>query len=47
MKTKHDYHDRKTVRKCRTEIGYKIAEDFGIKLYDKEMLVRAERKRYL
>ena len=29
------------------EIGYKIAEDFGIKLYDKEMLPFLERKRYL
>ena len=26
------------------EIGYKIAEDFGIKLYDKEMLARAAKE---
>ena len=27
------------------EIGRKIAEDFGVKLYDKEMLARAAKER--
>ena len=26
------------------EIGYKVAKEFGIKLYDKEMLARAAKK---
>ena len=29
------------------EIGYKVAKEFGIKLYDKEMLARAAKERHL
>ena len=41
---KYDHYYWKRIRKCGREIGYKVAKEFGIKLYDKEMLARAAKE---
>ena len=38
------YHRKSNIGSAGREIGSKVAEAFGIKLYDKEMLARAAKE---